>query len=327
MADIATNPIMIVGAPRSGTTLLRYMVSSHPEIFIPPESNFIPHLFSASAGREMSREEAIEALETIRGYKVFFRDWKAELPDPAGFVDGLENLRPETILGGLYAEYSRQHGASRWGDKSPIYTSHVDDLSRIVPDAQFIHIIRDGRDVTLSMLKSYQGPRFFYMDLCYAARSWRRRVEDARRDGSALGVKRYHEIRYEELIADPGSVLGEVCDFLGVDFSDEMLHPEKVASTMYHSKGIHGSTRSAPSAQNAQKWRHQMSASDLAIFNRLAGDLLADLGYDPGTPGALDWQDRSRLVMLQTKYATVEGARRFLRATGVANPARLLARR
>jgi hypothetical protein len=303
------------------------MVSSHPDIFIPPESNFIPQLFGPAAGRQLAKAEAVKALEAINDYKVFFRDWMGDRPDPVGFTDGLGDLRPETILDALYSEYASQHGAVRWGDKSPIYTSHVRDISQILPGALFLHIIRDGRDVALSMLKSYTGPRFFYVDLCYAARSWKRRVEDARRDGAALGPGRYFEISYEKLIAEPRRVLDGVCEFIGADFTESMMHPERVASTLYHSKGIHGSTRSAPSAQNAQKWRTQMSSSDLSIFHALAGDLLEDLGYDVDRPGRMSLGDRSRLGLLQAKYTVVEGSRRLLRASGVANPARLLARR
>lgn len=320
-------PVIIVGAPRSGTTLLRYMISSHPDVFIPPESNFIPHLFAAAPGSPMPRRKAIRAIETILEYKVFFRDWKEPLPDPTEFVDTLSDLRPATILSGLYGEYARQHDASRWGDKSPIYTSHIDAISRILPQAQFIHIIRDGRDVCLSMLKSYQGARFFYVDLCYAARSWKRRVQDARRTGLSLSEKKYLEVRYEQLLADPGGVLTEVCAFIGERFTEEMLHPERVASTMYHSKGIHGTTRSAPAPQNAQKWKNQMSEADSRIFNALAGDLLEELGYEVDRTTSMDWNDRVRLTLLRAKYATIEGGRRLLRASGVAHPARLLMRR
>lgn len=323
----AKGPVIIVGAPRSGTTLLRYMISSHPDVFIPPESNFIPHLFAAEPSGPMPRRKAIRAIESILEYKVFFRDWKEPLPDPIEFVDSLSDLRPATILNGLYGEYARHHGASRWGDKSPIYTSHIDAISHILPRAQFIHIIRDGRDVSLSMLNSYQGTRFFYVDLCYAARSWRRRVQDARRTGLGLSGTRYLEVRYEQLLADPGGVLTEVCEFIGERFSEEMLHPERVASTMYHSQGIHGRTRSAPTPQNAQKWKDQMSESDSRVFTALAGDLLEELGYEVDRTMSLDWRDRGRLTLLQAKYATVEGGRRLLRASGVAHPARLLMRR
>jgi hypothetical protein len=306
---------------------MRYMISSHPEIFIPPESNFIPHLFAANPGDPMSRQRAIRALESILGYKVFFRDWEAARPDPDAFLDRLPDLRPATILDSLYREYASQHGASRWGDKSPIYTSHIEEISQIVPGAQFIHIIRDGRDVSLSMLKSYEGPRFFYVDLCYATRSWKRRVQDARNAGKKLGPDEYLEVRYEELISDTKRVLEEICEFIGEDFSEEMLHPEKVASTMYHSKGIHGSTRSAPAADNTQKWKREMSESDVRLFSALAGDLLEELGYEVDRTPSLGWDEHLRLSFLQTKYATVEGARRLLRASGVAHPARLLARR
>lgn len=327
MADADNRPIIIVGAPRSGTTMLRYMISSHPHIYVPPESNFFPRMFSQSPNEQLERDDAVRVLERIREYKVFFRDWNGDLPHPAGFVDSLDDLRPGTIIDELFTRYAHQYGARRWGDKSPIYSSHIADISRMIPDAQFIHIIRDGRDVALSMQKSYQGARFFYVDLCYAARSWKRRVTDARRDGTSLGPESYMEVRFEELTEDPGHVLSRLCEFLGEDFSEDMTHPEKMASKMYHSRGIHSSTRSAPTGQKAQRWRTSMRASDQRIFGAIAGELLRDLGYESDESASLNPADLMRLGFLQTKYAVVEGTRRLLRATGVANPARLLARR
>jgi hypothetical protein len=100
---------------------------------------------------------------------MFFRDWQGEMPVPEEFVAALSDLTPATLLSTLYTQYSRQYCAQRWGDKSPIYTSHLDTLTTIFPSAQVIHIIRDGRDVALSMLKSYRGARFFYVDVGNAA--------------------------------------------------------------------------------------------------------------------------------------------------------------
>lgn len=327
MTTGAQGPIIIVGAPRSGTTMLRYMLSSHPDIYVPPESNFFVHLFDRDPSRELERDEAIRIIDLILGYKVFFRDWKDDPPDPREFVDGLTDRRPGSLIEQLYTRYAAQYGARRWGDKSPIYTSHVAEISRMLPDARFIHIVRDGRDVALSMLKSYQGPRFFYVDLCYAAQSWKRRVTEARRDGDLLGPEYYLEVRFEELTDDPEPTLRLMCEFIGEEFEPEMTRPEKVASQMYHSKGIHSSTRSAPSGRNAQKWKRAMSGSDQRIFAALAGDLLAELGYEVDLTSRLKPAELTRVGALQLKYALVEGSRRILRAGGVANPARLLAKR
>jgi hypothetical protein len=307
--------------------MLRYMISSHPNVYIPPESNFIARLFADRSQEPLERADAVLAIRQILEYKVFFRDWKGELPDPESFVASLDDLMPATIIGRLFGDYAAQHGSRRWGDKSPIYTDHITEISSIMPEALFIHVIRDGRDVALSMMKSYQGPRFFYIDLCYAARSWRRRVIAARRAGETLGSQRYMEVRYEDLTKDPGHELLEIANFIGEDFAVEMTRPEETASTMYHSRGIHSSTRSAPSDKSSHRWKGAMTESDERIFRALAGDVLDELGYDVDGPARLGFGERGRLGLLLSKYALVEGSRRLLRATGVAHPARLLTKR
>ena len=141
----------------------------------------------------MERQQAIEIVDAILSYQKFFKDWQErERPVASRFVDALPERTPATILDALYSQYARQHHAVRWGDKSPIYTDYINEIAQIFPSAQFIHIIRDGRDVALSMLKAYTGRRFFYMNLCFAARTWKRRVLKACVSGAQLGVERYY---------------------------------------------------------------------------------------------------------------------------------------
>ncbi len=202
MTISAERPIFVVGAQRSGTTMLRYMLCGHPRIYIPPESTFIHRFFPGRSRVPMQRHEAIDTLNAILSYRDFFMDWQANRPDPATFVDSLPDLLPATFLDSLYCQYARQFGAERWGDKTPIYTDYIDLIAEIFPTAQFIHIIRDGRDAALSMMKAYQtATRFFYIDIYYAVRIWKRRIRKARTSGARLGADRYYEVRYEQLIA------------------------------------------------------------------------------------------------------------------------------
>lgn len=322
-----SNPVFVIGAPRSGTTLLRYVLCAHPHIYIPPESNFITSFLALPPQRPLRRAQAIRLMQDVLAYKVFFRDWQAAMPDPAAFVDRLPDMRPATLLRVLYQAYARQHGARRWGDKSPIYADHVAEIATLFPQAQFVHIIRDGRDVALSMLKAYRGARFFYVDLCYAALSWRRRVRRARTAGNALGPARYFELQYRELTAVPQATVPQLCAFLGEPFAPEMLTPHQVAARQYHSTGIHAATQRPLSTRSVDRWRTQMSPSEQRLFQALAGDLLAELGYDePVGHRRLTVGERLRLGGLRSKYVIVEAGRRALKAMGVMHPAALAAK-
>jgi len=324
MLSLPERPIFVVGAPRSGTTMLRYMLSSHPRIYIPPESNFIPRFFRRTPRKPMPREQAIQTLRSLLGYRMFFRDWRGPRPDPETFVTGLENLMPATFLGSLYSQYARQFGASRWGDKSPIYTAYVDLLATIFPTAQFLHIIRDGRDVALSMRKAYPGIRFFYMDVYYSADSWKERIRKAMAAGAHLGPDRYLEVRYEQLTEHPEAHLQRICDFLGEAYVPSMAEPQRTAREHHHSKGIHAATRLAPSTMSSGHWRKDMSPPDVRLFQTVAGDLLDELGYNTVDLGKMPLRESARYAALQSKYALIQTGRRVVRAAGVFNPAGLL---
>ena len=326
MLSLPERPIFVVGAPRSGTTLLRYMLCSHPRIYIPPESNFIPRFFPRSPTQPMQREQAIQTLRSLFSYRTFFRDWHGTFPDPHGFVDALKDLTPATFLDALYAEYARQFAASRWGDKSPLYTSYLDLIAGIFPTAQFIHLIRDGRDVALSMVKAYPRIPFFYMDMYYAARSWRRRVRQAMAAGAHLGPDRYLEVRYEQLTENPEAHLQRICDFLGEAYVPSMAEPQRTAREHHHSKGIHAATRLAPSTMSSGHWRKDMSPADVRLFQTAAGDLLLALGYATVDLGKMSVAEKVRYAALQSKYALIQTGRRVVQAAGVFNPAGLLSR-
>jgi len=224
MSTLAERPIFVIGAARSGTTLLRFMLSSHPRIYIPGQSNFVPRLFQRRPTAPMSRAEAIRNLKIIRGYKKFLRAWKGPWPEGPEFVDRLPNLTPQAFLDALYSEYARQNNSQRWGDKSQTYISYVDLLAAIFPAAQFVHIIRDGRDVALSLSQYYRQSRF-YVDMYFGVRTWKQRLLMARAAGRKLSPGQYYELRYEQLTLDPEGELRKLCSFLGGDYVPAMAQP------------------------------------------------------------------------------------------------------
>jgi hypothetical protein len=310
-------PIFVIGAPRSGTTLLRIMLSSHPRIYIPPESDFIPRLYLGRARTPMGRDRAVRDAQVILGHRRFLREWRDAVPDPAAFVDALPELTPAALLDALYRAYAAQHGAARWGDKSPIYTHYIPLLAEIFPSAQVVHLIRDGRDAALSTLAAY--PDRFYVDVYFAAQSWQRRVRAARRAGVALGPPRYAELRYEDLTADPEAALRLLCAFLGEDYAPAMCEPHKLARELLRPQGRHAPVRE-PVHPNSGGWRSRMPVGDQRLFHAVASDLLVDLGYDAADRVPLSPAERARVAGLATKYRVLEGGRRILQSFGVFAP-------
>ena len=194
---MSERPIFIVGHPHSGTTLLRFILSSHPRIYIPSETGFIPFLIRNVEGR-LSQANVARQLDRIGQLN---RAWHVLVDDVPSFYCFLPEPRLGPLLGRLYYLQIEPHGALRWGDKTPAYVRYIPLLTRICPTAQFMHIIRDGRDVALSMLDKWGHE--LHIDVYFAARNWVRRIRQAQDSGARLGPALFYELRYENLVADP----------------------------------------------------------------------------------------------------------------------------
>jgi hypothetical protein len=310
-------PIFIVGVHRSGTTLLRYMLNSHPRIYIPPESDFIPRFFRRNPQQILSVGEVSRILDIIFNQYRFVREWQGPALHVSDFPKG--NLTPAKFLDTLYCTYAQQNDASRWGDKTPIYSSYVDMLAQLFTQAQFIHLIRDGRDVALSMLDKW-GQQDFHIDIYFAARNWVRRTRKAQMDGKHLGSERYYEIQYEDLVADPKYELGKICDFLNETYLPEMAQPQKLARKTIEPGSFHDPLREPPSIQRVARWRSEMQSEDLYLVQRVAGSLLQQLGYPLVEQIQPSFTEYIRQVVLAGKYQILQAGRNGMTFLGLKPP-------
>lgn len=277
---ISNNPIFIVGAPRSGTTLLQYMLRSHPNISLPTgESHFIIPLYRDAEKfgdlrkaenirrvLEAMYEKSADFLDTdIHGIKFDIDRLSTEL-----FNEG-KNSIPD-IIAALFEKNAQGENKKRWGDKTPYYVLHMKTLLEMFPSAQFIHLIRDGRDCALSMFERKHD--FCVYNTFFAAKYWEIYIEGGRRIGKELGDKIYHEVRYEELLDDPEETLQRICAFLGEPFSDDVLNFKKSGSA-----GKTPLLQKSVQKDNQAKWRSKMSPRQIAIFEGAVKDTLTELGY------------------------------------------------
>jgi hypothetical protein len=310
-------PFFVVGAHRSGTTLLRFMLTGHPRLYVPPESEFIPAFFGGSPARRLSSARCRRILDKVFRLR-FVGEWSGPPPDIDDLVPDGQPVTPARLVDGLYTAYARQHGAARWGDKTPTYTGHIDLLHRLFPDAQFIHLIRDGRDVALSVLDTW-GHRA-HVDLVFAARTWRRRVTQARRSTAGLDPAHALELRYEDLVVEPEQRLRRVCQFLGEEFDPRMLDFHLDAARSLPEGGFHEPVRRPLTSRRVERWRHEMSERDLRLFEAVAGPTLEAVGYETSGRHALTASDRARILVPSARYLAYRTARRALELTGLRMP-------
>ena len=275
-------PIFVVGCPRSGTTLLRLMLDAHPSLAIPPESHFIPLV-----ARVRSRYEAPNGFEAehmaadvMRGLR--FQDWGLPAEDVRRAI---RERRPATLAAAIecfFVAYADAHGKPRWGDKTPGYSIELPLISELFPEAVFVHLIRDGRNVALSLMEVPRPPRSF----AEAAQVWRYRVSKGRADGEALGERRYLELRYEALVDDPESALKQVCAVASLEYTPAMLdyHREDPAASVPERNWGHHRNLASPPTPGLRDWRDRMTDADQQLFEAVAGDELSALGYERRYP-------------------------------------------
>lgn len=312
-------PIFIVGVHRSGTTLLRYMLNSHSRIYIPPESDFIPRFFRRDPGEELREKRIAYMLDTIFGRYRFVKEWVGAKPATDGFLHAMAGRTPAAFLETLYSVYADQHGAQRWGDKTPIYASYIDLIHAILPQAQFIHIIRDGRDAALSMLEKY-GQREFHVDIYFAARNWVRRIRQAQASAEDLAPDLFYELRYEYLVEYPEPALQSLCEFLDEPYDPNMARHHLLGRKRIPSGDFHAAVREPPSTARIGRWMNEMSPQDQRLFQRVAGHLLTELGYEVQDPGSMPAGEVARLSALAAKYKVLQSGRRVLQCMRVVPP-------
>jgi hypothetical protein len=194
----------------------------------------------------------------------------------------LADVPPSSLAGAIRVVlecYAAANAKRYYGDKTPGYVTQIDELAGMFPDAKFIHIIRDGRDVAMSYLAREEwGPA----TMGEAALYWRSRVGRGRAAGRHLGADRYREVRYEDMVEDPEETTQILCRFLGLEYDVAMMEyhhrGKEFAASTKHPDAFSGLAQ--PVTKGMRDWSTEMSPDDVALFETIAGDLLADLGYD-----------------------------------------------
>lgn len=288
-----TSPaFFVIGCARSGTTLLQRILESHPQLAVANDSHFILEPITgyqplhAVKGLAIGEDPPLtgDMVRALREYRTFAR---TGLPPEA--VDAAAG-RARTWFGlvsALYDELARVNGKQYAAEKSGRYANVIPYLHAAFPAARFVHIVRDGRDVALSTLqwvakRTYRGPGQFALyaqdPIATCALWWAGHVRNGRHDGAALGGPLYHEVRYESLVAEPESAVRSLAAFMGLPYSDKMLRFHE--GRTQDQKNLSSKKRWLPPTPGLRDWRTGMNGTDLALFEALAGDLLAEFGYE-----------------------------------------------
>jgi hypothetical protein len=250
-------PIFVIGSPRSGTTLLRLMLDSHPRVSCGEETHFLRDL-EAIVGRNWN-------LVSTYGLD---REW------------WLDHIR--ALYGDFQTEVLTRSGKARWAEKDPTYTLHLGFIEELFPNAVYVHLLRDGHDVVASF-----RDRWGYKSAARAARTeWARYVDAARALGARLPAERYLELRYEDLVTDSEAEAQRLFAFLDEDWDASVLDFDPAAHSATDRYQWFTAQRREAGGDDSTIYRSRVGAGGSSLdpflrtlLRRRNGKLLRQLGY------------------------------------------------
>lgn len=295
------NPVLLGGENRSGTTLLSVLLDSHPDLVVGPEIDFTepvdlgPHILAvcdlmdlhdsrlADATKDSVDPEWFDGAHFVVQCERFGIDRDDLRKLVAGLMaergTDLSALEDRCRLIDAIGELRRERtGAGRWGLKLQRRIQDIETYASIWPQAHFIHIIRDGRDLAASHLKTV--PDWGYRSIAEAAHGW---LEVVTRPRQAALDGRYLEVRYEDLVTRPRETVERMLDHLGLPWDEAVLHHAEHEHALFDKPWGHPSAEAAGKplyTGRTGRYLQDLTPKEIEEFEQIAGKELEHLGYD-----------------------------------------------
>lgn len=287
-------PLFIIGNPRSGTSLLRLILTSHPELLIPPECGFILWLkkkYGDWAQSDCSDPARLSNfLDDLFASKKF-DTWSIDRKILKGQIEETQPRKYQELCEAVYDAYGLSVGRcfSVWGDKNNFHVHHLDEIFSLYEDARFLHIVRDGRDVACSYREVTSGKSNspyapnLNTEIMEVATEWANNVMKVDSFISSIPGSQGMTIKYEELVVKPLEMVKTICDWLGLQFEPEMLNFYQInreknlepVLTMDWKKR----TMQPISDEQVGRYKKNLSLQDLLHFESVASHALARFDY------------------------------------------------
>lgn len=289
-----SNPVFVLGNPRSGTSLLRLMLTSHTEIVIPPEAGFMCWFqekyarFSPADWRDPSNI-ALFCSDVVGSKK--FDTWNLAREE---LIASLTSCGPETYAEACECVYKAfvqktKPSATLWGDKNNFHCGRVHVLRSLFPNAWFLHIVRDPRDVACSyrdvMNLASQSPYRpnLPVDFEHIAQQWIENVSSVRKTFAQMPAWQRCVIRYEDLVNSPGESLMGVCKWLRLEFEAAMLrfNEKNKAEGLEPETTLDWKRRTLdpPTASRVARYVRDLTIEERVGIETAAGDEMKRCGY------------------------------------------------
>lgn len=280
VAPVSTStPFFILGCPRSGTSLLSRMINAHPRLCVPQETQIFPHFLPLlSAYGDLNKESNRRVLVSdIAGSVRLQEDLEGAIDASAVLnqLDSLESVDFGSVFRAFMEQWQKTQGKPRWGEKTPQNAHTIDALLDYFPEAKYLNIVRDGRDVMMSLLDTEFGPK----NPRDAAKYWCNYLDKNQHALERVNPDQQLTVHYEELLAEPVAVLEQICGFLDEDYSDSMLEFSKERLPANIEKKNAQKLKLGLQAGNRNKWKKALGNREIELFEGVAADTLEREGY------------------------------------------------
>jgi hypothetical protein len=282
------DPVFVLGSVRSGTSLTCRLLLDHLGVNFGTESQFlIRYHRRAPRYGDLRSQPAMRRLLTDLSRERFFARTRRNFGFVLDIEQALRSLTEATYpaaVRAVFEQFAATKGLVRWGDKTPEYNEHLDTLLELFPNAQFVHVVRDPRDVAVSVFKTGFGAKHAYE----AAMAWRHAVNRIESFGARLPATQFLHFRYECLLDDPVRTLDRVAAFLGISNHATLV------------SGLAGQLRVRVRENNARKWQAELAPPEISCIEAMTRPILARYGYETVVEPSLTSEvSRFRMVRWQ----------------------------
>ncbi|HWB64150.1 MAG TPA: sulfotransferase [Chitinophagales bacterium] len=275
-------PLLIIGTQRSGSNMLRLMLNQLPEIAAPHPPHILSVFFPLLPGYgNLETEENFMLLVTdvCRFVKANPVPWRLNMLTPAQIRSRCHHSSLVEVFKAVYEIYTQHHDAQIWCCKSMANLYYIAQIEQQGLHPIYIHLVRDGRDVAVSFRKIIVGEKHIY----HLAKQWQTDQQTAHNLCQQYAPGRYILIHYENLIHDTENTLRLLLHRLGLNFNPAMLQFYKTPDALETAAAgkMWNNVRKPVIEKNSNKFLGSLSDEEILIFESIAGQTLAQFGYQP----------------------------------------------
>jgi hypothetical protein len=274
-------PIFMIGIQRSGSNLLRLMLNELPEIAAPHPPHILQRMMPlVPRYGDLEKNETFSLLvdDVCRLVELNPVPWEGVVLERGDVAARCRKRSLVAVFGAVYDVMAEAWGAKTWCCKSLANISYLPEIEDYFPEAKYVYLYRDGRDVAVSFSKAVVGEKHFY----HIAKEWNEAQQLALNFRKKVPVSRFFNLSYEELTADTEKTVRDLCGFLGVGYKPSMLEFYKSgeAKRAASASNLWENVANPVMKNNSRKFLKEARESDIQIFESVAGDSMDSLGYE-----------------------------------------------